>query len=527
MTDSPAQQPGPTSSSTSFPRSSSAKPSGEGGGRLVLVTGATGYVGGRLIPELLAAGYRVRALARRPQVLSDRPWSDQVEVMGGDADDRDDLRAALDGVDVAYYLIHAMRAGASFEAIDRRTARRFAEAARESGVGRIVYLGGMHPSVGELSPHMESRREVGEIFLESGVPSVVLKAAVIIGSGSASFEMMRYLTERLPVMVAPTWINTRIQPIAIRDVLRYLVGVAGLPGQINREFDIGGPDVLTYREMMQRYAAVVGLPARLIRSNPALTPWLASHWVGLVTPVPAGIAKPLVLSLTHEVTVKEHDLEALLPAPDGLIGFDRAVELALQKIRDYDVSTTWTSAGYGGTPSDPLPEDPEWAGGDLYVDERCTVVDATPEMLWRVIEEIGGKQGWHSWRLGWSARGVLDRMVGGPGLRRGRRDPIRLQNGDALDWWRVEKIVHGKLLRLRAEMRVPGRAWLELICETDDQGRTAFRQRAIFHPQGLFGHLYWRMIVPFHGIVFGGMQRNIAELARNPGPTTDRQVVDR
>ncbi|GAB3913386.1 NAD(P)-dependent oxidoreductase [Microlunatus endophyticus] len=492
---------------------------------LVLVTGATGYVGGRLIPELLAAGFRVRALTRRPQALSDRSWSDQIEIVDGDADSHDDLLRALADVDVAYYLIHSMRSGPHFESMDRRVALGFADAAKKSGVRRIVYLGGMHPLDGELSPHLESRREVGEIFLQSGVGSIVLKAAVIIGSGSASFEMMRYLTERLPVMVAPTWINTKIQPIAIRDVLRYLVGAAGLPGQINRAFDIGGPDVLTYREMIQRYAAVVGLPSRLIRATPALTPWLASHWVGLVTPVPAGIAKPLVLSLTHEVTAKEHDLEALIPSPEGLIGFDRAVELALQKIRDYDVSTTWTSASYGEAPSDPLPDDPDWAGGDLYVDDRCTVVDATPEMLWRVIEEIGGKQGWHSWRLGWSTRGVLDRIAGGPGLRRGRRDPLSLQTGDALDWWRVEKIVHGSLLRLRAEMRLPGRAWLELISETDDQGRAVFRQRAIFHPQGLLGHLYWRSIVPFHGIVFGGMQRNISELARR-GAAPDRQVVD-
>ncbi|WP_091531640.1 SDR family oxidoreductase [Microlunatus soli] len=478
---------------------------------LVLVTGASGYVGGRLIPELLSAGYRVRALARHPETLADRPWRPSIEVVGGDARRADQMRSALDGVQIAYYLIHAMGSGAHYDARDRHLARTFAEAARGAGVGRIVYLGGMHPRDEVLSPHLESRREVGEIFLSSGVPSIVLQAAVIIGSGSASFEMLRYLTERLPVMIAPTWLRTRIQPIAIRDVLYYLVAVAGLADDHNRTFDIGGPDVLTYQQMIQRYARAVGLPSRLIGTVPWLTPWLASHWVGLVTPVPATIAKPLVLSLTHEVTRKEDDLDRLLPGPPRqLIGFDRAVELALQKIQDYDVSTTWSSANYVGAPSDPLPDDPDWAGGDLYVDDRRTEVDASPADLWSVIEEIGGRAGWHSWRLGWLARGLMDRLVGGPGLRRGRRHPTKLETGDPLDWWRVEQIIPGELLRLRAEMKLPGLAWLELIIETDDAGRTFFRQRALYHPYGLLGHLYWLAVTPFHGVVFGGMQRNIA-----------------
>ncbi len=492
------------------------------GAQRILVTGATGYVGGRLVPALLDAGYRVRVMARHPETLADRSWASRVDVVRGDANSPADTGAALAGIDIAYYLIHAMQSGPRFETIDRVTARTFAEAAGANGVRRIVYLGGMHPSGETLSPHLDSRREVGEIFLQSGVASVVLNAAVIIGSGSASFEMMRYLTERLPVMVAPSWLETRIQPIAVRDVLRYLVAVAGLPQQLNRSFDIGGPEILTYRQMIQRYAKVVGLPPRIIRTLPALTPWLASHWVGLVTPVPAAIAKPLVLSLTHEVTMKEHDLEALVPPPPGgLIGFDDAVRLALQKIRDYDVTTTWSSATYRGAPSDPLPDDPHWAGGDLYTDERATVVEATPEQLWTIIEEIGGRAGWHSWRLGWLARGLLDRLVGGPGLRRGRRHPTKLETGDPLDWWRVEKIVPGRFLRLRAEMRLPGLAWLELISETDEDGRTVFRQRALYHPQGLLGHAYWWAVSPFHGIVFGGMQHNIARSAAEQPPVTD------
>ena len=481
---------------------------------LVLVTGVTGYIGGRLVPELLRAGYRVRAMARHPQVLRDRDWRGDVEVVQADASDPDQVREALEGVDVAYYLIHALGTGPRFESRDRHTARTFAVAARNAGVGRIVYLGGLYPEGEELSPHLDSRREVGEILLASGVPTTVLRAAVIIGSGSASFEMLRYLTERLPVMVTPKWLNTRIQPIAVRDVLRYLVGSAGMPPEVNRGFDIGGPDVLTYRDMMQRYARVAGLSPRRIQTVPLLTPSLSSHWVGLITPVPNSIARPLVDSLIHEVVVKEHDIAQYVPEPpEGLIGFDRAVELALAKVRDLDVSTRWTSAAAVGAPSNPLPSDPDWAGGSLYVDERESIVDASRESLWSVIEGIGGANGWYSWRLGWAVRGLMDRVFGGPGLRRGRRDPYDLRVGDALDWWRVEEIEDLSLLRLRAEMRLPGLAWLELIADSDEHGRTIFRQRALFHPHGLPGHLYWWSVYPFHGIVFGGMQRNIASAA--------------
>jgi uncharacterized protein YbjT (DUF2867 family) len=481
---------------------------------LVLVTGATGYIGGRLVPELLAAGYRVRVLARHPERVAGREWADDVDVVPGDAGSRDDLRRALDGVEVAYYLIHALGAGSGFADTDRRTARGFAAAAAEAGLRRVVYLGGLYPDTGDLSPHLRSRREVEEILLAGEVPTVVLRAAVILGSGSASFEMMRYLTERLPVMVAPRWIDNRIQPIAVRDVLRYLVGAAAIPGTVSRGFDIGGPDVLTYRRMMQRYAAVAGLRPRVIGAVPVLTPRLASLWVGLVTPVPPAIARPLVGSLVHEVVARDHDIAAYVPdPPEGLVGFDTAVALALTRIRDLDVRTSWSSASTRGAPSDPLPDDPDWAGGSLLVDDRSREVDATAASLWSVIEGIGGAHGWYSWRLGWVARGVLDRLFGGPGLRRGRRHPHRLEPGDALDWWRVEKVVPGRLLRLRAEMRLPGLAWLELSVEDGPGERPVFRQRAIFSPRGLPGQLYWWVISPFHGIVFGGMQRNIARAA--------------
>jgi uncharacterized protein YbjT (DUF2867 family) len=502
---------------------------------LVAVTGVTGYVGGRLVPELLAAGYRVRALARHPERLRGRPWYDAVEVVAADVGDHEALRAALDGTAVAYYLIHSMDGGRRFEQRDRALALGFGRAAREAGVGRIVYLGGLSPDVEDLSPHLASRREVGEILLASGVPTAVLRAAVILGSGSASFEMMRYLTERLPAMTVPRWVENRIQPIAVRDVLRYLVGAAALPPEVSRTFDIGGPEVLTYRDMMQRYAAVAGLPRRVIVGVGVLTPRLSSLWVSLVTPVPSGIARPLVESLVHEVVAGEHDIARYVPdPPSGLIDFDRAVRLALARVHEAAVATRWSSAALPGVPSDPLPGDPDWAGGSLYVDERRTTVDASPAALWRVLEAVGGERGWYSWSLAWRVRGLADRLVGGPGLRRGRRDPGRLVVDDAVDFWRVEEVDPGRLLRLRAEMRVPGLAWLELRVEPDDDGAdpgsdrwtsapTTFAQRAVFHPHGLLGQLYWWSVYPFHGVVFGGMQRNIARAAE----TAERARRDR
>ncbi|GGX59426.1 SDR family oxidoreductase [Streptomyces fructofermentans] len=498
-----------------------------GTGLRCLVTGATGYIGGRLVPELLSEGHRVRCLARSPDRLRDHPWADRAEVVRGDVTDADSVREAMRGMDVAYYLVHAMGTGGDFERTDREAARIFGEQARAAGVRRIVYLGGLTPAgvpARELSPHLRSRAEVGRILLESGVPTTVLRAAVIIGSGSASFEMLRYLTERLPVMVTPSWVHTRIQPIGVRDVLRYLVGSARMPDDVSRAFDIGGPDVLTYREMMRRYASIAGLPPRLIVSVPVLTPRLSSHWVGLVTPVPRSIARPLTESLRHEVVCHEHDIARYVPDPPGRpIGLDEAVELALQRVQDAQVVTRWSSASVSGAPSDPLPTDPDWAGGSLYTDHRELAVDASQKALWRVVEGIGGDNGWYSFPLAWAVRGWLDRLVGGVGLRRGRRDAARLRVGDSLDFWRVEEIEPGHLLRLRAEMRLPGLAWLEMYAETDDRGRTRYRQRALFHPRGLLGHAYWWSVSPFHALVFGGMARNIAKAAAQPVPAGPRE----
>ncbi|MEE1736531.1 SDR family oxidoreductase [Streptomyces sp. BE147] len=485
-----------------------------------LVTGATGYIGGRLVPELLDAGHRVRCLARTPGKLRDHPWTGRTDVVRGDVLDPESLRIAMRGVDVAYYLVHALGSGRDFEATDREAARNFAEQARAAGVSRLVYLGGLTP-VGvprdELSPHLRSRAEVGDILLGSGVPTTVLRAAVIIGSGSASFEMLRYLTERLPVMVTPSWVSTRIQPIAVRDVLRYLVGSAAMPAEVNRTFDIGGPDIVTYREMMEEYAAVARLRPRLILPVPMLTPRLSSHWIGLVTPVPRSIARPLAESLKYEVVCAEDDIRRYVPdAPGQPFTFRRALTLALQRVREANVTTRWSSASVPGAPSDPLPTDPDWAGGSLYTDERDTGIDASREALWRVIEGIGGDNGWYSFPLAWAVRGWLDRVVGGVGLRRGRRDAGRLRVGDALDFWRVEEIEPGHLLRLRAEMRLPGLAWLELYAEEDGEGGARYRQRALFHPRGLLGHAYWWSVFPFHSVVFGGMARNITRAALKP-----------
>ncbi|MFJ8624886.1 SDR family oxidoreductase [Kitasatospora sp. NPDC093550] len=482
-----------------------------------LVTGATGYIGGRLVPELLARGHSVRCLVRNPRRLRDQPWRADVDVAVGDVSRPATLAGAFDGIDVAYYLVHSLGTGPSFEATDRDAARAFGAAAAAAGVSRIVYLGGLVPDgvdEAELSPHLRSRAEVGRLLRSSGVPTAELRAAVIIGSGSASFEMLRYLTERLPAMVTPRWVSTRIQPIAVRDVLRYLADAAGLPPQVNRPFDIGGPDILTYRQMMQHYARQAGLHRRVIVPVPVLTPGLSSHWVGLVTPVPNSIARPLVESLRHEVVCGEHDIAGWIPDPaNGLTGFDQAVTLALRRIKDADVATRWSSASLPGAPSDPLPTDPDWSGGSLYQDVRQRTVPASPAAVWRVIEGIGGDNGWYSFPLAWALRGWLDRLVGGVGLRRGRRDPARLRVGDSLDFWRVEEIEPGRLLRLRAEMRLPGLAWLELSVTPDGRRGACYRQRALFHPHGLAGHAYWWAVAPFHTVVFGGMARNITERA--------------
>ncbi|PKW18151.1 SDR family oxidoreductase [Saccharopolyspora spinosa] len=479
-----------------------------GASKLCLVTGATGYVGGRLVPRLLADGHRVRCLVRSPEKLRDVPWRDQVEVARGDLLDADAVRAACDGADVLFYLVHSLQQK-GFSDLDRRSASIAAREAERVGISRIVYLGGVHPASGELSEHLRSRAEVGEILLGSGVPTAVLQAAVIIGSGSASFEMLRYLTERLPVMVTPRWVRNRVQPIAVRDVLHYLAAATDLPADVNRSFDIGGPDVLTYADMMNTYAAVAGLPRRRMLPVKVLSPELSSHWINIVTPVPRSIGAPLIQSLINEAVCSDHDVGDQLPPPEGgLTCFRDAVAMALRKIQRGEVETRWADASPTGAPWEALPTDPPWSGGTVYRDVREGASKSSPEDVWRVVEGIGGRNGWYSFPLAWAVRGWMDRLAGGVGLRRGRRDPRRLRTGDALDWWRVERMEEGRFLRLRAEMKVPGRAWLELSVEPACGG-ARYRQCAVFIPRGLLGHVYWWGVAPFHGLVFGGMVRRI------------------
>jgi uncharacterized protein YbjT (DUF2867 family) len=482
-------------------------------GKVILVTGATGYIGGRLVSRLLAEGHRVRVVVRSPEKLKDVPWADRVEIARGDLQDPDTMKAACSGVEALYYLVHSMGSGRGFDSRESAIATTVAAAATASGVGRIIYLGGLHPEGVELSTHMRSRTEVGRILLASGTPTIAFQAGVVIGSGSASFEMIRHLADVLPVMPAPKWVLNRIEPIAVRDVIHYLIGALAIPAGTNRTFDLGSREVLTYAEMMNQYAEAAGLPRRTILALPVLTPRLAGHWVNLVTPIPRVMAMPLIESLQHDAVTSEHDIDGFVPLPDGgLTGYRTSVDLALGKMRSGEVETSWAGASSSDAAADPLPSDPQWAGHTVFTDLQTYRSTAPAETLWDVVEGIGGDNGWYSWPVAWAARGWMDKLVGGVGLRRGRRDADELLTGEALDFWRVEELVRGERLRLRAEMKVPGRAWLELSVEPDGTG-SVYRQRAVFFPRGLSGRLYWLAVLPFHNFIFKPMARNIARAA--------------
>lgn len=488
---------------------------------VIAVAGATGYIGGRLVPLLLEANHQVRVLTRNPQKLRDVPWRDQVEITVGSMEDPQTAKNLCDGVDIVYYLVHSMsgdkHAAANFERVERLCGRNLSKAARDAGVARLIYLSGLHPQ-GKLSRHLASRTEVGEILLSSGTPTAVLQAGLVIGSGSASFEMVRHLTDVLPLMPAPKWVLNKIQPIAVRDALHYLVGACQLPAGVNRAFDIGGPEVLSYAQMMRSYAAAANFRQPVVLPLPVLTPWLAAQWVNLVTPVPRSLAIPLVESLQHDCVASENDIANYIPEPDGgLTPYKRAVELALHKIEADTVETSWATAHAVSAPAEPLPSDPEWAGLTVFTDERSKTTSAPASDVWKVIEGIGGQNGYYSLPFAWSVRGWMDKLAGGVGLSRGRRSSNSLQLNDTVDWWRVETLERGKLLRLRAEMIVPGRAWLEfevtaLLAGGVEKG-SVFRQRAIFFPRGLSGRLYWLAVLPFHGIIFKNMATRITAAA--------------
>ena len=415
-------------------------------------------------------------------------------------------------VDVAYYLVHSIGSEANWATRDGLAAENFRDASAAGGVEQIIYLGGLgDQSGGELSPHLRSRHAVGEILRAGSVPVTELRAAVVIGSGSASFEMLRHLVEVLPVMTTPRWVNTRVQPIAVHDVLVYLTGIAGKPESYDRVLEIGGADVVTYREMMDLYAEEAGLRRRVILPVPVLSPRLSSLWVGLVTPIPPSLARPLIDSLVNEVVV-------VSPAIDDIVDHRpidcrNAIRLALRRVEDLQVSTRWTDAElHGRTPADPVPADPAWSGGTILSDEQVMWTRASPEAVYRVVCSLGGDRGWLVGQWMWTIRGWLDLLVGGVGLRRGRRDPNELRVGDVVDFWRVEALEPSRRVRLRAEMRLPGEAWLEWIIIPEGEG-VRLAQRARFHPRGLFGRAYWYALAPLHRFVFGPLARGIAELA--------------
>ena len=470
----------------------------------ILIVGASGYVGGRLVALLAADGHELRLASRDPRGLKERfPEADVVRV---DLLDAETLPPALEGIDTVYYLAHSMAGGESgFAMRDLRAARWFGQAAREAGIKHIVYLGGLGDPASGLSPHLASRQETGAELASHGVPVTEFRAAIIIGSGSASFELLRSLVEHLPVMITPRWVRTRCQPIAVRDVLDYLRAAAGHPERAGI-VEIGGPDVLSYADMMQTYARLRGM-RRVMIPVPVLTPRLSSYWCNLVTPVPASIARPLIEGLRSEVVVR--DPTAAQAFGVETTPFELAVRRAIDRTDRHDVETTWfDSLGLPGRPD--LARDENREG--MIIDRQHRSVRATPATVFAQIERLGGDAGWPSGNILWRVRGLLDRLVGGPGMRLGRRDPRHVRVGDAVDFWRVEEVRPGELLRLRAEMKVPGRAWLQY--ETvETPGGCRLVQTAFFEPRGLSGRLYWYLLLPIHLAIFRGSVRELARRA--------------
>lgn len=454
---------------------------------VILITGATGYVGGELLKALLAARYPVRCLARRPEVLRAKGLSG-VEVVAGDVLDAASVRGAMAGVDTAYYLVHSMGSTQSFEDQDRTAAQNFADAAREAGIRRIIYLGGLGHSGEKLSAHLQSRHEVGDVLRSTGIPVIEFRASVVIGSGSLSFEMIRALVELLPVMIAPRWVSVAAQPIAIADLLSYLLAALDLPLDGNKIFEIGGSDQVSYGGLMKEYARQRGLK-RLVISVPLLTPRLSSLWLGLVTPLYVRVGRKLIDSICHATIVEDQTaLEQFKIRP---CGYREAIKAALNLAVNGD-------------------------GRHLRIDSRTIHVTTSPEDAFAPIRRIGGARGWYYANWLWRLRGLLDRLFGGIGLRRGRRDPESLRVGDTVDFWRVEAMEPDRRLRLAAEMKLPGRAWLEFEVTRDATG-SVIRQTATFDPKGLLGRAYWYSVFPLHQFVFGGMLQSIAAKGQSNG----------
>jgi uncharacterized protein YbjT (DUF2867 family) len=471
---------------------------------LILVTGATGYVGGRLWRRLEDLGHRVRCLVRSPERLLGRVGP-TTEVVRGDVFEPATLRQALKGVRSAYYMIHSMGSREGFEDLDRQGAQNFSAAARDAGVEQIIYLGGLAPEDQTLSPHLRSRHEVGKILRESGVPTIELRASIVLGSGSLSFEMIRALVERLPAMITPKWVKVEAQPIAIDDMLRYLIESLDLAPN-SRVFEIGGADRASYGDLMREYARQRGL-RRIMVPVPVLTPRLSSLWLGLVTPLYARVGKKLIESIEIPTVINDHTAaQEFTVRPQGM---RESIATALRYEEGEFSETSWFDAVSSAGPQKSR------AGiryGNRLLDARSISVDVNSSEAFAPIRRIGGGNGWYAYDLLWKIRGWLDLLFGGVGLRRGRRDPESLHVGDAVDFWRVERFEPDHLLRLRAEMKVPGRAWLEFEVEPTGSGST-IRQTAIYDPEGLFGLIYWYTLFPVHGPVFSGMLEGIAQKA--------------
>ncbi len=480
----------------------------------VAIAGATGYIGGRLAPRLIADGYMVRCLVRSTAKLTGRAWAKEpgVEIQEADLQDPASLAKALTGCQAAFYLVHSMTsAGADYAERDRQLALHFAHAAKAAGVERIVYLGGLGETGPSLSEHLASRRDVEAALASTGVPVTVLRAAMIIGSGSASFEILRYLVERLPVMITPKWVSTPCQPIGVRNVVGYLIGALSAPETTGGVFDIGGPEVMCYRDIMRIMAEELGLPRRWIIPIPILSPRLSSYWIHLITPLSHEIAKTLAEGLKNPVVCRENRITQLIP--QTLLGVREAIRAARSKIADGNVETNWSMAGS-------IPGDPDWAGGTVFRDARQLSIQAPAGAVFRAVCRVGGGHGWYGADWLWRIRGAIDRLVGGPGLRRGRRDPEMVSYGEALDFWRVVGYERDRRLALRAEMKLPGEAMLEFRIEPSGAGQCTLHQEALFQPRGLFGLLYWYAVVPFHHFVFRGMllgiQREALQIAAKP-----------
>lgn len=473
----------------------------------VLVTGATGYVGGRLVPCLLREGYTVRCLVRDADGIERHPWRDRVEIAVGDALDPESLPRAMEGVDILYYLIHSLGAGEeAFVERDRRAASNVREAAEDGGVQRIVYLGGMRPKGDRQSKHLESRMVTGEVLRDGSIPVTEFRAAQIVGSGSLSFELVRYLTERVPLLICPRWVQTPTQPIAIRDVLQYLVAALEQPESSGKIIEIGGSDVLTYAEMFKLYADVRGL-RRWVINVPVLTPRLSSHWIQFVTPVANTVARPLIEGLDNEVVVDDPSVaRTLFPAIEP-IAFEAALRLALRRTEADAVPTVWNEGNVAPPTREPTVHLELREG--VYREDWTVEVDAPPDLAFDTVKRLGGHRGWLYGDILWRLRARLDRLMGGVGFRQGRRRPDELVVGDPVDFWRVESREH-RLLRLRAEMKLPGRAWLQYEALPYGESRTQLVQTAFFEPKGLSGTLYWKLVRPLHKHV---LRRQLQALA--------------